>query len=130
MITLTYGGDTLTLHPDLLWNDEHSWSPVQQTAAYSLSGALILDVGVKAAGRPITLQPEDVSSAWMTLDVVETLKAWAAAPAAEMVLNIRGVARDVVFRHSDGALEVSPVIHYSDHEQTDYFLVTIRLMEI
>jgi len=48
-----------------------------------------------------------------------------------MQLNIRGTSRDVIFRHHEGAaVEAVPVVHYSDVDATDWFKVTLRLMEI
>lgn len=127
MITL----DTLTLHQDLYWSDEHQWHPVSQTAQRTVTGALIVSVSAKVAGRPITLQPETDTSAWMTREAVETLRNWAAVPSKTMTLTLRGAARSVIFRHQDGvAVEAKPVAHFSDVLDTDWYLVTLRLMEL
>jgi hypothetical protein len=45
----------ITLPATLVWEDEFSWSPVAQSAEYSLTGALIVQEATKLAGRPITL---------------------------------------------------------------------------
>ena len=62
-ITLSDGTTTLALHPDLYWSDEHNWFPVEQTAQRTITGALIVSVATRLAGRPVTLQPEDDRSA-------------------------------------------------------------------
>ena len=48
-------GFTLNFSDDLEWQDEFAWSPVEQTQEYLSEGALVVQEGVKQAGRPITL---------------------------------------------------------------------------
>jgi hypothetical protein len=45
----------LPLPDDLLWADEHAWSPVVATVSYLLTGALLVQSATRQAGRPITL---------------------------------------------------------------------------
>ena len=130
MITLAYGGTTLTLPEDLRWSDQQNWQPVAQNVGYSITGAVIVDVAAKLAGRPITLQPEDAQCAWMTKTVLDTLLAWAAVPGRQFVLNVLGTAYDVIFRHQDGAIEATPVIHYNTQTAGDFWLVTLRFMGV
>lgn len=129
-ITLNDGTTTLTLSPDLLWVDENDWSPVQQSVQPTITGALDVQVGVLLAGRRITLQPEDDSSAWMRRSVVDTLRNWAAVPGKQMTLTLRSVAHTVIFRHQDTALEARPVAHFSDVQATDNYLCTLRFLEV
>ena len=130
-ITLALGGTSVDLHPDLLWSDEFNWQPVEQQATRTITGALIVQAATRIAGRPITLSPEDDRSAWMTRDVVEQLRNWAADAGQEFVLTLRGVSRNVIFRHHDGAgLEAVPVVHFSDMDSDDFYRCTLRLMEI
>ena len=121
---------TLTLNPDLKWTDENNWDPVEQTAERTITGALVVQVGAMVAGRPITLEPEDEASAWMSRADVEQLRNWAAVPGQEMTLTLHGVNRTVIFRHQDGGFDASPVIHYRDVASTDFYRCTIRLMEM
>jgi hypothetical protein len=129
-ITLAVNPTSLTLHPDLYWTDEFTYTPVEQTTERSVSGALIVDVYTRESGRPITLEPEDDGSAWMTLATLEQLRTWAAVPGQVMVLTLRGLARTVIFRHQDGAIEAQPVVHFSDTHSADMYRVTLRLMEV
>lgn len=130
-ITLSDGVTTITLPEDLLWVDEFSWNPVQQSAEATITGALIVQSATKLAGRQITLQPEDDDSAWMTRTVLEQVRNFAAEAGKEMVLTLRGQPHDVVFRHQEGsAIESSPVVHYNDVDPGDFYRVTLRLMEI
>ena len=130
MITLSDGTTAVDLHPDLLWSDEDAWNPVQQAVSRTITGALDVQVGALIGGRPITLQPEDESSAWMPGSVVSQIRNWAAVPGRVLTLTLRGVSRSVMFRHQDGGLEAKPVVHYRDRDDSDFYLCTIRFMEI
>ena len=131
-LTLEDTSTTVTLNPDLYWSDENNWHPVQQSVERTITGAQVVQVAGMTKGRPITLEPIDDESAWMTLAQVTALRNWAAVPGKTMTLTLRGVERDVIFRHQDGGFEARPVIQYRDgHElTTDFYRCTIRLMEI
>jgi len=129
MITLQYSTTTLTLDPDLYWSDENDWHPVEQTVTRTVSGALVVNTAARVGGRPITLQPENEGSAWMARATLDTLRSWAAVAGREMTLTLRGVARTVIFRHQDGAIDATPVVHYSDTDNTDWYRVVLRFME-
>lgn len=126
---LTYSTTTVTLPDDLLWADETTWNPVEQSAQRTITGALIVQSATRVGGRPITLQPEDDGSAWMSRTTVDALRNLAAVPGREMTLTLRGTTYNVIFRHHDGvAVEAKPVVHYSDVVAGDFYLVTLRLM--
>lgn len=129
-ISLSDGTTTVQLHPDLFWSDEFGWHPVEQTEQRTITGALIVSAAERIGGRPITLEPENDSSAWMTREVVAALRNWAAVPGKELTLTLRGVTYTVVFRHQNGGLEARPVVHYSDADLGDNYLCVVRLMEI
>lgn len=130
MITLADANTVITLDPDLKWSDEDNWHPVQQSVQRTLSGALSVQAAQMVKGRPITLEPENDSSAWMRSSVVAQLRNWAAVPGKTMTLTLRGQTRTVMFRHQDGGFEARPVVHYRDRVDTDFYLCVIRLMEI
>jgi hypothetical protein len=130
MITLTYGLTTLELAPDLMWSDEFSWHPVDQAQERSITGALIVQVASRTGGRPITLEAEDERSAWTPRSAVLTLREWAAMPGVTLQLSIRGESRAVVFRHQDGAMDAKPLVPFADPVAADFYLVTLRFMEI
>lgn len=130
MISLADATTTLTLDPDLFWSDEDNWHPVAQNVERTITGALDIQVTAMQKGRPITLEPEDDSSAWMTSAVVQQLRNWAAVPGQQLILTLRGVSHTVIFRHQDGGFESKPVIHYRDRVPGDWYLCVIRLMEI
>jgi hypothetical protein len=129
-ITLAVGSTTLTLSDDLTWNDENKWAPVEQTAQRSVTGALIVSTTARQAGRPITLQSGD-DAGWISYSAISQLRNWAASPGLVMVLTLRGAPRNVIFRHHDGnALEADPVVQYRDVQSSDWYRMTLRLMEI
>ena len=129
-ILLSDGTTTVTLDPDLYWSDENNWSPVRQVVDPSITGVPIVQVAAMVNGRHITLEPEDDEAAWMTLADVTVLRNWAAVPGKVLTLTLRGEVRSVMFRHQDGGLEATPVVHYRDVVPNDWYLVTVRLMEV
>lgn len=122
----------LTLHHDLLWTDEHNWSPVVQTAEYSLTGALLLESAARQAGRPISLAPPDDTMAWHTRAITDTLLGWAAEAGQQFQLTLDD-GRDftVVFRHHDGAaIDAKPVRGFPTWDADDWWLVSLKFMEV
>ena len=129
-ILLSDGTTTVELHQDLFWSDEFFFNPVAQTMQRGITGAAIVSSALMLAGRPITLEPENDSSAWMHRDVVKDLRNWAAVPGKELTLTLRGVTHTVLFRHQDGGLEAKPLVHYNEHDDADWYLCVLRFMEI
>lgn len=130
-ITLTHADVTLTLSERLHWSDEFDWHPVEQASAYSTTGALLIDVATREAGRPITLQGVP-SEAWMPRSDMQQLAAWAAMAGAQFTLVLRGQARRVVFDHAQGALQAEPIWLLLDGEISPELLYrpTLRFLEI
>ena len=130
-LTLTCNGNTLALPADLLWSDEYDWHPVVQTKTYTTTGALVLDVGTRQAGRPITLQGAD-NAAWLSRAMCDTLRAWAALAAPAMTLLLRGAVHVVAFDHEKTAFEARPVMQYAigDEAADDWYVATLRLIEL
>lgn len=128
--TLTHGVTTVTLPNDLLWTDEFGWPAVEQRTQYSITGALLVESAVKQAGRTITLAGGP-SWAWIPRATLVTLQAWAALPAQQFSLVVRGeAARTVVFDQAGGPIAAQPVIDYSDPDGGDDYVVTIRFIEV
>ena len=130
-ITLTYNGTTATLSDRLHWADEFDWSPVEQATAYSTTGALLVDVAVKQAGQPITLEGTD-TNAWITRALCSTLQAWAALPGIELDLVLRGTAHRVIFDHAKGGFAAQPIWRLLDGEITPelFYRPTFRFLKV
>lgn len=129
-ITLAVGGTSLALSDDLFWSDQYAWAPVEQTVDRSITGALIIQASARVGGRPITLQADDETSAWMPLSAVQQIMTWAATPLQQMTLTVNGAAHTVIFRHQDGPIEAKPVVFYNDQQSDDNYIATLRFMEI
>lgn len=136
-ITLTHtASNTTVTFADggmaLDWVDEFSWSPVQQTKTYTITGALLIEEGTRLAGRPITLEGR-IETAWCARSTIKQLRTWAATPGIVLALTIRGTARNVTFDHENGgALKGFPVLFYADGSiaDADLYVPTIKLLEL
>ena len=128
---LTLGQDQQLSH-DLLWVDEHEWTPVVSAVEYSLTGALLVENATRQAGRPISLQPPDNSMAWHTRSVADLLRTWSTVPGLQFRLTLDdGRGFNVVFRHHEApALEAEPVRQMATYDADDYWLVKLKFMEI
>ena len=116
-ITLTYNGTTAHLSDRLQWANEYDWSPVDQATGYSTRGALLVDVGLKLAGQPITLDGTD-TNAWISRALCSTLQAWAALPGIQLDLVLRGETHQVIFDHAKGGFTAQPIWKLLDGEIT------------
>lgn len=114
-ITLTYNGTTANLGNRLVWTDEFTWSPVEQVTEGGTTGALLVHVGARTAGRPITLEGAD--TCWFSRNLCSSLKAWADLPGITLTLVLRGVARQVIFDHERGGFEAVPLYLLADGEE-------------
>jgi hypothetical protein len=127
-------GVILTLPDDLLWADEHTWSPAVVSVSYLLTGALLVQSALRQAGRPITLAgPLDM--AWVTRGVVGTLYDWAAVPLGESagrfeLTLLDGRTFTVAFRHADAAIEAEPVLGFPARSESDFYRLTLRFLEL
>ena len=130
-ITLAYDGTTAHISDRLQWTDEYDWSPVEQASAYSTTGALLVDVAIKQAGQPITLEGTD-TNAWLSRALCDTLQAWAALPGIELTLTLRGVAHQVIFDHAKGGFTAQPIWRLLDGEITPELLYrpTFRFLKV
>ena len=124
----------LLLPDDLLWSDEHSWSPASASVSYLITGALLVQSALRQAGRPMTLTGAQ-DMAWVTRSCVEMLYDWAAAPLGadsgrfELTLFDARVF-NVAFRHAEGAIEAEPVTGFTARSNADFYRITLKLMQI
>lgn len=124
----------LLLPDDLLWSDEHAWSPAVATTSYLITGALLIQSATRQAGRPITLVGAP-DMAWVTRATVEQLRAWAAFPVSNtagrfLLTFVDGRVFTVAFRHSETAIEAEPVLGIPARADTDFYRLTLRFLEI
>ncbi|MDO3514862.1 hypothetical protein Q3P06_23510 [Ralstonia pseudosolanacearum] len=120
----------LALPDDLLWADEHAWTPAVAAVSYLLTGALLVESAARQKGRPITLVGA-ADMAWVTRATVNTLYAWAATPGRQFELaHTDSRVFTVAFRHHETAIEAEPVMGFPAQRDADFYRLTLRLMEI
>ena len=123
---------TITLPEDIFWTDEFDWSPVGQKVEPTLSGGMVIQESAMLAGRPITLESLSETIGWADRATVLLLKALADQPAQQHTLELYdGSTYDVVFRRDSGeGFEAKPLIYLAPFEDTDRYLITLRLMTV
>ncbi|MFC4161948.1 hypothetical protein [Chitinimonas lacunae] len=116
--------------PDLPWSDELNWAPIAQNVDYGLAGALIVQVGERRAGRPITLAGDDATN-YCSRAVLLQLYQLASMPGKVMVLTLADGRRfDVMWRHGEGAIEARPIEHKIVQGPDDEYNVTLRFLTV
>lgn len=128
-ITLTYGATTISLSDDLLWTDEFAWRPVTMRTARTIAGSLIVESAVRAKGRPITLAG-GADYGWVPRSALLQLQTAASIAGQKFTLTLRGTAYTVQFDNANDAITAQPTIDYSDPGSTDYYVVTLRFIEV
>jgi len=128
---------SIDLPKDLEWKDELNWGTVDQIVEYSLTGALLIQEGVKQKGRPITFTGKD-NMAWITREQGLTLLAMRNTQGLVMTLKFLNknapasvlFSFNVMFRHSEGAVDLSNIKDFDQYESDAWYIVNaIRLME-
>lgn len=124
----------LLLPDDLLWTDEHAWTPAVASTSYLITGALLIQSATRQAGRPITLVGA-ADMAWVTRSTVEQLRTWAAVPVGASAGRFELTLSDarsftVAFRHADTPIESEPVLGFPARADTDFYRLTLRFLEL
>ena len=113
----------------MVWVDEFDWVPVERAVAYSLAGALLVDVAPRLAGRPITLAGE-VDAGWLGRSVVAQLYALASATDATYTLTLADGRAFTVMFAPDSPFEAKPVGRPELPTATNPYYATLRLIEV
>lgn len=138
-MAITFGN--LTLPDGLAWSDEFAWSATAQATDYSLTGALIVEVSTRQAGRPITLIGQSsgrAHTAWITRADLLTLRALLETAGAEHTLTLHDARTFSVIARHDGAgpLEAEPLpkvasfLPANPDDDDWYVLKALRLLEV
>ena len=113
----------------MVWTDEFDWHAVEKNTEYSLTGALLVDVATRQAGRAITLQGSE-SAGWVTRAVLQQLYALAAQPGAVHMLQLAdGRTFDVQFAPGT-PIEARPIARPELPLSTHPYAATLRLIEV
>ena len=120
----------ITLRAGLIWTDEFDWQPVQAVSEYGVTGALIIDIGTRQSGRPITLQRGD-DSGWTDRATLQSLVALAAnAGATHTFTHADGRVFTVMFAPDGDPITARPVT-LAERPPADFpYAITLRLIEV
>lgn len=121
--------ESIELPQDLRWIDEHDWSAVAQTSPErTLSGAQIIQQGIKKEGRPITLSADYV---WLPLSIVQKLRDWTDIPELKMTYtHYDGRVFQVIFALHEKALKAEPVNFSTPELGSEHYVATIKLLTV
>lgn len=121
--------DAVQIPRGMVWTDEFDWHPVEQATAYGTTGALLVDVAVRQAGRTITLQAQ-TDAGWIRRSVLQTVCEMAAVPRAQYVLTLAdGRTFDVIFSGGN-AIQATPVARPELPPDTHPYVATFRFLEV
>ncbi|WP_371369953.1 hypothetical protein ACA097_09520 [Pseudomonas sp. QL9] len=123
--------DTIELDDQIEWTDEFAWDPVSQDQERSITGALLVQEGVKLYGRPITL--ESGGGAWTPLLVVRQLEALREERLKVMQLVLPdGREFSVMFNRADGQapLDAKPLWRKVNPDSDWDYEITLRLITV
>jgi hypothetical protein len=125
----------ITLPEDLQWVDEFAPWKVAQVFEHSLSGALIVQESAKLAGRPITLQSggDFGMASRAVVEALQTLEAVANGPTMTLTVPAYEAADRtfaVRFRRDTPAIEAAPLKVILPQAPTDWYSLTLRLLQV
>lgn len=111
----------------MVWVDEFNWSAVEKSVGYGLTGSLLVDVGVKQAGRPITLQGEG-DAGWIRREVLQALQGLADVPDGTYLLTLAD-GREFHVQFAPNPIEATPLGRPELPSAQHPFVATVRLIE-
>jgi hypothetical protein len=115
--------DTFELSPHLVWTDEFDYTSVDQEVSYASEGALIIQEGVKQAGRPITLEGQISRADLLALRAMSETR-------TQHTLTFNGEAFEVRWRYKDKPYSATPLVDYANPGDDDFYSVTLRFIEV
>lgn len=110
----------IELPPGTRWIDKLSYSPVRLVADRTVSGSMVYSVQQLIGGRPITLEFKATDWPLLTINDVMRMQNHAAVPGATLVLQWDGVDYLVMFDHTRGAFDFSPLIGLKNEADDSY----------
>lgn len=113
----------------LVWSDEFSWHAVSKATDYSITGALLIDVGVKQAGRTITLEGSETAG-WLTRATLQALYTLAQAPDADHLLTLADGRTFTVQFAPDQPIDAAPIARPELPPADFPYVATVRLITV
>ncbi|QJD60765.1 hypothetical protein HG264_04345 [Pseudomonas sp. gcc21] len=122
--------DDVQLDDQLQWVNEFDHDAVAQTQERSITGALLVQHGVKLHGREIELRSN--GGVWTPLSVVRQLEAMRDEPGRIMQLTLAdGRQFHVIFNRSNGApLTAEPLFREAYPTPDSDYLINLRLLTV
>jgi hypothetical protein len=129
-LSLYDGVDTVTLPNDLEWQDEYEWDTIRQDIQPMIGGGRVISENTVTTGRPITLVSGD--EVWIAKSVLDDLFDMLNNTDKSMTLTLPDARTfTVMFDRSEGTpVEAKPIWRKRIQEDTDYYTLTIKLMEV
>lgn len=120
---------TLIIPRGMVWVDEFDWHAVEKSTQYSLTGALLVDVATRQAGRSITLQGVD-DAGWIQRSVLQQLYTLAADPGATYALQLADARTYAVQFAPGNPIDARPVGRPELPRAAHPYAATVRLIEV
>lgn len=133
LVDFTNSAREIVLPPDLLWEDEFSYTPVATDKSWGVGGALILQRGTRLQGRPITLKSPDQYSGWIYRTELQGLYDWAADATRQMVLHLEldaDVRTFTVAFDASSPVEAQPVKGWKQHDLVEPYTLKLKLIQV
>lgn len=127
MRTHTLGA--IAIPEDVWWTDEFAWTPVERAETRSLTGARIVQLGVKQGGRPITLE-SNPRGGWVPRATVAALQAQRATPGEQITLTLADGRTFTVEHDHTREFQAEPIRPAADLHDASRYRVTIPLIEV
>ena len=125
--------EIVPLENGFLWSDEFDWKLIEQNQERAIDGTLIIQEGKKKSGRPITLSPSD-GQGWIKRSDLSVIQGWSALQDEQFTLEFEyphdNRQFNVIFNHSDGAINAKPVMGFPTVSDGDYYEVTLKFIEV
>lgn len=118
---------TLDIPRSLVWVDEFQWAAPLRAHEYSITGALIVDVAVRQAGRPITLQGVD-DHGWVARSALAELWALVNTSTAPLALTLADGRTFSVRFAPDAPIDATPITRAELPPAGLPYIVTLRLV--
>ncbi len=114
----------------MVWADEFVWNRVEKSVEYSVTGAALIDAGVRLAGRPITLLGE-TDAGWIARGGLVALQVLNEAdPVGEHALVLAD-GRSFTVQFAPGlAVEGKPLARPELPVESYPYIATVRLITV
>ena len=127
MATTTHTLGTIAIPSGLIWVDEYNWVAPVRAHEYSITGALIVDVGTRQAGQPITLQGSN-DHGWMERNALEELWQLANTATGPHELTLADGRTYTVCFASEDPVSATPIVRAEIPAGDLPYIVTLRLV--